>query len=62
MNNQVALDSTSETRTTKTRFKYTANRPQHPSWLDPMAHFFEICGFIDQCPYSDLYGRLLQVM
>ena len=61
-NNQVGEDSTSETCTTNTRFKYTENGPQHPSGMDPMSHFDEICGFIDQFPYSDLYGRLLQVV
>ena len=61
-NNQVREDSTSETRRTDTRFKYSVDGPQHPSGLDAMAHFNELCGFIDECPYSDLYGRLLQVV
>ena len=61
-NNQVREDSTSETQTTNTRFKYTADGPQHPSGLDLIRYFNKRCGFIDLCLYSDLYGSILQVV
>ena len=61
-NNQVREDSTSETHTTDTRFKYSTDGPQHPSGLDSLHYFDETCGFINVDPGSDLYGRLLQVM
>ena len=39
INNQDADDSTSETCTANTRYKYTADELQHPSGLDPALYF-----------------------
>ena len=60
MNNQVAEDSTSETCTANTRYKYTIDGLDHTSGLDPVRYFCTPYGYNDVDAMRDLYGSLLQ--